>query len=107
MDIEDWRQEMDEIDERLVELLNRRASCAIEIGRVKREKGLPFYSPSREAQVLDHVAGAGHGPIEPDAMRRLFERIIDEARRIERVTVEREEQQKGGDESVWRIDDTD
>ncbi|HKV40065.1 MAG TPA: chorismate mutase [Blastocatellia bacterium] len=98
---------MDDIDERLVELLNRRASCAIEIGRVKREKGLPFYSPTREVEVLDHVAKVGLGPLEPDAMRRLFERIIDEARRIERITVEREEAEKIDRTPVWQGDDTD
>ena len=90
LDISDWRIEMDRIDERLVELLNRRANCAIEIGRLKHEQGLPIYSASREAQVLEHVAGASAGPLQTDAIRRLFERIIDESRRIERVTVEAE-----------------
>ena len=90
LDISDWRVEMDEIDERLVELLNRRAHCAIEIGRLKHQQGLPIYSPSREAQVLEHVGNANPGPLQKDAIRRLFERIIDESRRIERLTVEAE-----------------
>lgn len=94
MDISDWRIEMDTIDERLVELLNRRAQCAIEIGRLKHEQGLPIYSPTREAEVLQHVASAGSGPLQKDAIRRLFERIIDESRRIERITVEAEVGQK-------------
>ncbi len=90
MDIDDWRDEIDALDEQLVELLNRRSQCAIEIGRIKREIGLPVYSPSREAEVLAHVTGLNPGPLDHDAMRRLFERIIDESRRVERLTVDRE-----------------
>ena len=99
MDISDWRIEMDRIDERLVEMLNRRAQCAIEIGRLKHEQGLPIYSPSREAQVLEHVAGTSAGPLQKDAIRRLFERIIDESRRIERVTIEAELGEEPGPKS--------
>jgi chorismate mutase len=90
LDIEDWRIEIDRIDERLVELLNERSKCAIAIGRIKREQGLPVYSPQREKQVISHVIGQNGGPLDPAAIRRLFERIIDESRRIERVTVEKE-----------------
>ena len=90
MDIDDWRKEIDLIDERLIELLNRRSQCAIEIGRIKRRLGLAIYSPERETEVFNHVIGLNGGPLDPNAVRRLFERIIDESRRIERVTVERE-----------------
>jgi chorismate mutase len=95
LDIEDWRDEIDRVDEKLVELLNRRAQCAIEIGRIKRELGLPVYSPAREQEVVQHVARLASGPLEADAVRRLFERIIDESRSLERQTVERESVQKG------------
>lgn len=90
LDIDDWRKEIDLIDERLVELLNRRSQCAIEIGRIKRRLGMQMYSPEREAEVFNHVVGLNGGPLEPDAVRRLFEMIIDESRRIERVTFDRE-----------------
>jgi chorismate mutase len=93
LDIEDWRNEIDRIDEQLVRLLNERSKCAIELGRIKRERGLPIYSPGRESDVIAHVTGINNGPLEPDAVRRLFERIIDESRSLERVTVERESQQ--------------
>lgn len=94
MDIEDWRDEIDRIDEQLIALLNQRSQCAIEIGRIKRERGLPIYTPSREAEVIKHVIGLSAGPLEPDAVRRVFERIIDESRRVERVTVEKELKEK-------------
>ncbi|HKP12641.1 MAG TPA: chorismate mutase [Blastocatellia bacterium] len=90
LDIDGWRDEIDRIDEELVRLLNERSKCAIEIGRIKREVGQPVYSPAREKQVLEHVTGVNLGPLDEEGIRRLFERIIDESRRIERVTVELE-----------------
>ena len=90
MSIEDWRDEIDRIDEELVRLLNERSKCAIEIGRIKREMGQPVYTPSREKEVIEHVTGINGGPLDEEGMQRLFERIIDESRRIERVTVELE-----------------
>jgi len=91
LSIERWRKEIDAIDEQLVRLLNERSKCAIELGRIKRESGLPIYSPDREKDVIQHVTGVNRGPLDAAAMRRLFERIIDESRSIERVIVEREE----------------
>ena len=85
MRIDDLRQRIDEIDERLVELLNARAGCALEIGRLKEELGLAIYQPDRERQVLAHVRQVNPGPLDDEAIARLFERIIDEARRLERI----------------------
>jgi chorismate mutase len=79
------RRRIDELDEQLVRLLNERAACALEIGRVKEELGLAIYQPERERDVLDHVTRVGTGPLDAAALRRLFERIIDEARRLERL----------------------
>jgi len=92
--IDDWRDEIDRIDEQLVRLLNERSQCAIEIGRIKRDAGLAVYSPSREKEVIEHVTSVNGGPLDADAVRRLFERIIDESRSIERVTMEREIKEK-------------
>lgn len=87
MTIDQLRQRIDELDERLVELLNERATCALRIGEMKQALGLDIYQPDRESQVLGHVRAHGHaikGPLGGDALTRLFERIIDEARRLER-----------------------
>ena len=83
--IDDWRIRIDEIDRELVLLFNERATCAIEIGHIKRRMGMEVYSPQREAQVIDNVTSSNTGPLDGEAMRRLFERIIDESRRIERI----------------------
>jgi len=82
------RQNIDSVDEVLVKLLNQRAKWAIEVGRVKKAAGLPIYQPDREAKVVAHVVGANRGPLEADAIRRLFERVIDESRRLERIAEE-------------------
>lgn len=95
MDIEDWRDEIDRIDAELVRLLNERSKCCIEIGHIKRVIGQPVYSPSREKQVIDHVIGVNSGPLDAEAMQRLFERIIDESRHIERVMIEQESDDTG------------
>jgi chorismate mutase len=90
MTIDDLRRRIDELDEKLVELLTERANCALQIGKLKHDLGLEVYQPDREAQVLHHVQSHGRvtgSPLGGDAIARVFERIIDEARRIERATV--------------------
>ena len=89
MTIDELRQRIDHLDERLVELLSERAHCALEIGKLKHTLGLEVYQPDREKEVLHHVRTHGThtgSPLEGDAIVRVFERIIDEARRIERAT---------------------
>jgi chorismate mutase-like protein len=83
-DIESLRARIDAIDEQLVRLLNERAGCAMEIGRQKETLGQAIYQPAREAEVLAHVRKANMGPLGDEAVTRLFERIIDEARRLEK-----------------------
>jgi len=85
--VEDWRRKIDEIDRRLVQLLNERSRCVVEIGRIKQVSGDALYQPDREKQVLDGVVSANAGPLPDAAIRRLFERILDEARSVERVVM--------------------
>jgi chorismate mutase-like protein len=83
--LDDLRDDIDRVDEVLVRLLNERARVACEIGRMKKAQGIELYQPEREKQVLAHVRGiATEGPLGPEAIARLFERIIDEARTLER-----------------------
>jgi chorismate mutase len=92
--IEDWRHRIDAIDTQLMSLLNSRSACAVEIGRIKRELGLPVYSPEREAWILDRVARENPGPLDATAVRRVFERVIDESRRLERIASEADAREK-------------
>jgi len=90
-DIETLRARIDAIDARLVALLNERAACALAIGHLKEQAGLPIYQPAREAEVLARVGAANGGPLDTEAIVRLFERIIDEARRLERPAASQRE----------------
>ena len=87
-EIEALRQRIDDLDEQLVGLLNSRATCALEVGHLKQSLGIEMYQPSREVDVLAHVRAVSPGPLDHAAITRLFERIIDEARRLERLTYE-------------------
>lgn len=84
-DIDDLRRRIDWIDEQLVRLLNARAECALQVGHAKKEKGIPVYQPDREREVLENVQRLNTGPLDDGAIKRLFERVIDENRRLERL----------------------
>jgi chorismate mutase len=93
LNLEALRDEIDKIDEVIVRLLDSRARVAYSIGRLKHELGRPVYEPSREAAVIAHVRqvnAALGGPLDGDAVARLYERIMDEARRIQRLEAERD-----------------
>jgi chorismate mutase len=89
-ELERLREAIDRVDDVLVKLLNQRGKYAIEIGEVKAVLDLPVYAPEREKEVLQHVASASEGPLDAEAVRRLFERIIDESRRVEREAASKE-----------------
>ncbi len=76
---------IDDVDRRIVALLNERTLVVENIGRVKREAQLPVYEPKREDQVFANITSANHGPLTTQAVRRIFERIIDEMRTIQRL----------------------
>ena len=85
-----YRNRIDRLDEEIVRLLNARATCANEIGQLKKQVGLEVYQPGRERTVLDHVRRVNQGPLADVAIIRLFERIIDESRRLERLRSSKE-----------------
>lgn len=90
-ELERLREAIDRVDEVLVKLLNQRAKYAIEIGELKGILALPIYAPEREKQVLLHAECVSQGPLDSAAVRRLFERIIDESRRVERHSAQIQE----------------
>lgn len=83
MDISDWRKKIDDLDAKLVELLNERSRCAAEVGELKRRARIPLYQPEREREILEQVQKLNRGPLGNEALKRLFERILDEARVVE------------------------
>ena len=83
--IDDYRQEIDRLDRELLRIFNARAALALEIGEIKKQRGLPVYDPDRERRIFEAMTAANPGPLEDDAIIRLFERVIDESRRLERI----------------------
>lgn len=79
------REEIDKIDRRIVELLNERTTVVEEIGRIKQHLTLGIYEPKREEQVFQNIIEHNRGPLPNDAIKRLFERIIDEMRNVQKL----------------------
>lgn len=86
--IQSLRKRIDVIDQEIARCLNRRAVCILEVGEIKERAGIPIYDPDRERQIVEGQARENTGPLSDAAIRRLFERIIDESRSLERVTRE-------------------
>ena len=85
MTIEDYRKEINRLDRELLRLFNERAALALKIGEIKKQQGLPVYDPEREKRIFEAMSHANPGPLESEAIIRLFERVIDESRRLERL----------------------
>jgi len=85
VEIGEIRKRIDLLDDVLLRIFNERARLALEIGRWKKEEGLPVYDPSREKRIFARMKGDNPGPLDDDAVVRLFERVVDESRRLERI----------------------
>lgn len=87
MDISDWRKKIDELDRELVELLSQRAQAAHAIGKLKRGAGMPIYEPDRERSVFNNVKAVNPGPLPDRDLLRIYERIMDIMRQIQREEI--------------------
>jgi chorismate mutase len=84
MEIADWRQKIDELDEQIVRLINQRAEAARAIGEIKQKAGLPVYEPQREKDVFEHVRRMNPGPLSEAEIVDVYERIIDVMRALQK-----------------------
>lgn len=82
--LEQSRAEIDVLDRRIVALLNERAKVVETIGMVKQKAAMRVYEPKREDSVYANLLAANSGPLKADALRRIYERIIDEMRTLQR-----------------------
>ncbi len=87
MDIPAWRRKIDDLDRKLVELLNERARCAREIGRLKQNTNIPIYEPDREKVIYENIHRANRGPLPDRELTRIYERLIDVMRKIQKEEV--------------------
>ena len=98
MDLSDWRDKINGVDRKILELLNERARYVLALVPLKKRAHIPIYEPKREEEVFRNIAAHNGGPLPPDAVRRIFERIIDEMRSIQRGPMEEDEKPGTADE---------
>jgi chorismate mutase-like protein len=96
MDIAEWRVKIDELDRKLVELLNQRAQAAQEIGKLKRNTNMPIYEPDREKIIFENVRKVNKGPLPDSELRHVYERIIDVMRKIQKTEIVNTPPRSGG-----------
>ncbi|KAA3632433.1 MAG: chorismate mutase [Calditrichaeota bacterium] len=83
--IDTLRKTIDKLDMQLLYLLNERAESVIELGKIKNKMKLKVFDPKRERDIFVKMTEKNPGPLHADAIVRIFERIIDESRRLERI----------------------
>lgn len=89
--IGECREKIDDLDLRLLTLLNERTKVVEDIGHAKRVLGMPIYEPKREDEVYANIIAHNPGPLPADAVRRVFERIIDEMRNVQKLRMAEQE----------------
>jgi chorismate mutase len=82
-ELDTLRRAIDAVDTRLLELIHERVRLVLEVGAYKASRGLAVYDPERERRMLERLTSLANPPVEPDTVRRIFERLIDESRRLE------------------------
>lgn len=105
MDIAEWRKQIDELDRKLVELLNQRARAAQEIGRLKRDTNLPVYEPEREKTIFENVQKINPGPLDNRDLLRIYERMIDVMRQIQKEKIGRDAAPAADNEIEGQVND--
>jgi chorismate mutase-like protein len=104
MDIADWRKKIDELDLKLVELINQRAEAAKEIGRLKNNTNLPIYEPEREKRIFENVKKANRGPLPDSEVQHVFERIIDVMRKLQQQEIHRKASAPSSSETEFDLE---
>lgn len=82
-DLDELRRQIDQVDSRLLELIHERVRLVLQVGTYKARHGLAVYDPERERRLLERLTALAQPPLEPDTVRRIFERLIDESRNLE------------------------
>jgi chorismate mutase len=85
VDIDDIRLRINRLDDELLRIFNERAALALDIGEIKKKAGVPIYDPRREKLIFQRMQEQNRGPLDNAAIIRLFERVIDESRSLERT----------------------
>ena len=82
-DLDAWREKIDALNEQILKLLNERAQCALAVGQIKLDAGMPLHAPDRETVILNRIRELNGGPLSHEAAQRIFRQLIDESLRLE------------------------
>ncbi len=88
-ELEALRRSIDDVDAKLLELMAERARLVLAVGDIKRSRNMQVYDPERERRVLERLGSLAQAPLDAATVRRVFERLIDEMRRLEQHHVSR------------------
>src|SRR5262245_23274947 len=83
MGLDDWRSRINNLDEEILNLLNRRGQVALQIGELKRQQDLPYFVPERESQILDRLVARNPGPLTADAVRAIWRELLSASLSLE------------------------
>jgi 3-deoxy-7-phosphoheptulonate synthase/chorismate mutase len=86
-ELEALRRSIDDLDGRILELVAERVQVVLSVGQYKRRNDIPVYDPERERNMLDRLCAQAKHPLDADTVRRIFERLVDECRRIEQHSI--------------------
>ena len=87
-ELEVLRSAIDDLDRRILDLVAERVRVVLAVGDYKRKNGMPVYDPERERRMLERLANVAPKPLDGETVRRIFERLIDESRRLEQHHVQ-------------------
>ena len=83
MDLAGWRERINQVDRRILALLNERVGYVLSLAPLKHKQGIPIHEPGRERQVLDTLKNENQGPLSDDAICRIFEAVMTEMRAVQ------------------------
>jgi prephenate dehydratase/chorismate mutase len=94
MELQNWRSQINALDDELLRLLNQRAELALRVGESKKDSGLSVCDHTREREVTERMCSINQGPLDDRAVVELFRAIIHESRRIQNRTINRDREEK-------------
>lgn len=86
-ELEELRKSIDALDGQILDLVAERVRVVLQVGQYKRRNNIVVYDPERERTMLERLCGRAQHPLDADTVRRIFERLIDESRRIEQHSI--------------------
>ncbi len=88
MDLEKTRKKIDELDHKIIGLLNERTNFVLEVGQLKAETGSAVYAPEREMQIYQKIEQEAKGPLSKDALKSIYREIMSASIALEKpVTI--------------------